>query len=237
MTEKIGFIFDFDDTILQSSEQRTIIIKTIANRRKLELTKDKIDKIKVIQEQIAKESSNIFYEMKILNAIFNALSIPFFSKLKAFPGAGIIYLKEKRNIKIYEGIEQLFEYLDSKSCEYTLATNSSTNYVARNLRNYPLLYEKIKNKVVSKDNIKNLKPDPESLLKASSLLGIEPRNCVVVGDLATDVAAGKAIGAITVAVASGVVSKKKLAESEPDFIFDSIKDIIVNYDKIIAKVR
>jgi phosphoglycolate phosphatase len=54
----------------------------------------------------------------------------------------------------------------------------------------------------------------------------------VVGDTEHDVACGKAIGARTVAVATGSRSRETLAKSEPDFLFDDFSQT----NDIIAKL-
>lgn len=51
-----------------------------------------------------------------------------------------------------------------------------------------------------------------------------PRDVVVIGDNERDVLAGKAIGATTVAVACGPMSRADLAKSGPDYLFDDLSD-------------
>ena len=48
-----------------------------------------------------------------------------------------------------------------------------------------------------------------------------PSSVYVIGDTEHDVACGRAIGARTIAVATGSRSREKLAESKPDFLFDN----------------
>ena len=47
----------------------------------------------------------------------------------------------------------------------------------------------------------------------------------VIGDTGHDIACGKAIGARTVAVATGSWSRAQLAEHEPDFLFDDLSKV------------
>jgi phosphoglycolate phosphatase len=49
-----------------------------------------------------------------------------------------------------------------------------------------------------------------------------PSSVDVIGDTEHDVACGKAIGARTIAVATGSRSREALAKSEPDFLFDDL---------------
>ncbi len=47
----------------------------------------------------------------------------------------------------------------------------------------------------------------------------------VIGDTPRDIACGKAFGARTIAVATGSWPREKLAEHEPDFVFDDLRNI------------
>ena len=47
----------------------------------------------------------------------------------------------------------------------------------------------------------------------------------VIGDTPRDIACGKALGARTIAVATGSWSRKKLAEHEPDILIDDFSDV------------
>ena len=47
----------------------------------------------------------------------------------------------------------------------------------------------------------------------------------VIGDTPRDIACGKALGARTVAVATGTWSRDRLAEYQPDFLIDDLSDV------------
>jgi pyrophosphatase PpaX len=67
------------------------------------------------------------------------------------------------------------------------------------------------------------KPSPEALKKCASELNVEIRKCAVVGDSVADVRAGKNAGAKTVAVLSGLFTRKELESECPDLILESIE--------------
>jgi len=66
------------------------------------------------------------------------------------------------------------------------------------------------------------KPSPEALMKCAKVLNVQICDCVIAGDSISDIRAGKAAGVKTVAVLSGLFSRRELAEEKPDLI---IKDI------------
>jgi HAD superfamily hydrolase (TIGR01509 family) len=69
------------------------------------------------------------------------------------------------------------------------------------------------------------KPSPEALIKAVKALDVNMCDCVIVGDSVTDVRAGKAAGAMTVAVLSGLFSREELAKEKPDLILKDVTEL------------
>jgi len=68
----------------------------------------------------------------------------------------------------------------------------------------------------------NPKPSPEALIKAVRALNVNLCECIVVGDSVVDVRAGKAAGAKTVSVLSGLFSHRDLILEEPDIMIDDV---------------
>ncbi len=82
--------------------------------------------------------------------------------------------------------------------------------------------------VVTALDTREPKPAPEALIKTSQAIDVPIHDCVIVGDSVCDIRAGKAAGAKTVAVLSGLFSFEELARENPDLI---LKDaaVIQNY--------
>lgn len=66
------------------------------------------------------------------------------------------------------------------------------------------------------------KPSPEALLSCVHALDVEIDHCVIAGDSVNDVRAGKAAGAMTVAVLSGLFQLQELAKEGPDLILNDV---------------
>jgi len=60
---------------------------------------------------------------------------------------------------------------------------------------------------------------------AAERLGVDPSECVVVGDYWNDVRDGKAMGAKTVAVLTGLMRRELLEKFGPDAIIESVRDL------------
>ena len=79
------------------------------------------------------------------------------------------------------------------------------------------------------------KPAPDTLIECMEYLGVLPQECLIIGDSLADVEAGKVAGVKTVAVANGVADLPTLKAESPDFIFDSLVDLINQLDLVLGE--
>src|SRR5262249_51224876 len=70
------------------------------------------------------------------------------------------------------------------------------------------------------------KPHPEPLLTALGRLRVEPHEAVYVGDSAHDMVAGRRAGVKTIAAGWGPFPRAELEREAPDFIAESITDLL-----------
>jgi len=66
---------------------------------------------------------------------------------------------------------------------------------------------------VSQEEAGAVKPDPSGLLMASKMLGVEPRECVFVGNMGDDVEAGLRAGMTTVLYPTGISGHTMIVEA------------------------
>jgi len=69
------------------------------------------------------------------------------------------------------------------------------------------------------------KPSPEALIKCVEAFDVEMCSCIIAGDSVNDVRAGKAAGAATVAVLSGLYKCKELVKECPDLILKDVTEL------------
>jgi pyrophosphatase PpaX len=79
--------------------------------------------------------------------------------------------------------------------------------------------------VVALEDVVKAKPDPEPVFKALRYLGIQPRHALMAGDSDADIYAGKNAGTKTAGATYGFHGMK-IAESNPDYLIDSIGEIL-----------
>jgi sugar-phosphatase len=81
-------------------------------------------------------------------------------------------------------------------------------------------------RLVTCDDVKNGKPDPEPYLKGASLLGVAAKDCIVVEDAPAGIRAGKAAGARVIACRT-TSPEQELRDAGADWIVDDCKSISV----------
>jgi HAD superfamily hydrolase (TIGR01509 family) len=72
--------------------------------------------------------------------------------------------------------------------------------------------------IVTAQDTRKPKPSPEALTKTVQVMDVQICDCLIVGDSVTDIRAGKAAGARTTAVLSGLFSYEELDKLSPDLI-------------------
>ena len=141
----------------------------------------------------------------------------------AFPGQGAdridaliprfltVYQGElARHGQAFDGIEALLDAIEAAGSRWGIVTNKP-EYLARQL--LPLLgWEQRCAALVGGDTLPVRKPDPEPLLHAARLVGVEADRCVYVGDDERDIVAARAAGMPSVAALWGY----RLHDDDPE---------------------
>ncbi|HXM21347.1 MAG TPA: HAD family hydrolase [Terriglobales bacterium] len=143
---------------------------------------------------------------------------------------------ERREIEDLEGVVTLpgaRELLSAlPSDRWTIVTSCTRPLAEVRLRAAGL---PIPQRLLTSDDVKNGKPDPEPYLKGASLLGVSARDCVVVEDVPAGIRAGKAAGARVIACRT-TVSEPELKAAGADWIVDNCRSISVSRSNASAEL-
>jgi phosphoglycolate phosphatase len=102
---------------------------------------------------------------------------------------------------VFEGVQELIARLVDEGLAWGVVTNKSMRFAAPLTKGMPLFASA--RTVVGGDTTPHPKPHPAPLLEAARQLGVQPTDCVYVGDDLRDVLAGRAAGMATVAATYG----------------------------------
>lgn len=106
-----------------------------------------------------------------------------------------------------------------------LVTTRSRYHIDQFLLRFPQLAEVFTTTLGLQDT-RRLKPSPEPVLLAAERLGLPVTRCLMVGDTAVDVLAGRRAGAWSAAVLCGFGERGELARAGAHVILDSTADLL-----------
>lgn len=125
--------------------------------------------------------------------------------------------------KLYPGTVEVLTGIQRRGVPMGIVTSKGTPMARRGIELFEL--GEYFDVVVTADDVTRHKPDPYPVLRAAELLGISAAKCAYVGDSPHDVEAGRAAGALTVAITWGVSDAARLKAAGPDFMIDHIADL------------
>jgi|SRR5688572_23761526 phosphoglycolate phosphatase-like HAD superfamily hydrolase len=80
--------------------------------------------------------------------------------------------------------------------------------------------------IVTSDDVKKTKPDPEGLVKALKELGVKPDEAIMVGDLDADIIAGVKAGVASVGIAHGFGTPADLQAAGAVRVVDDLNELV-----------
>lgn len=123
----------------------------------------------------------------------------------------------------YDGMPELLGDLVAAGAKVGVATSKRRESARRSLAAAGL--EQLIPVVCASDDTLRHKPDPEPLLKAAELVGVDPTTCVYLGDAVVDVQAAKAAGMAQVAVTWGAGDRTDLMLENPTAVVDTMDEL------------
>ncbi len=221
-----GIIFDFDGTILDIREPLQKSIEEIFEERQIktdiETTMQEIGALmEIIQgtplPKILLESYELFKYITSLH------SITFLKKLRIAIKIFTRYLTLAKEAPFYPEAEEFISKF-KKSYDLFIVSHNQTKNIIPHLED-----KKVKSLfkgVFGADLLPGLKPDPIALNPVfESYKSCNLKEFIMIGDMPSDIQAGKEAGVWTVGVASGVSKKEMLADFQPDLLIDSLDEL------------
>ena len=222
-----GIIWDLDGTIYDI---------TAAIRKAVD---DAIEKynLTVNRNEVMEEVAHLIEEIqnypvpKILLNSYELLKVNFLDDISFFKKIRIAFFlfnqfnkyKEAEST-IFEGIDKLLKSLFNNKLEMAILTNNKSQYAEEVLEKFNL--SAYFNTVIGFNDVSEVKPNPEGILKILNKWNIKPSEAIFIGDMTTDVKAGRAAKVKMVCVASGLAQKETLNEHHPDILVDNTEELI-----------
>ncbi len=222
-----GIIFDLDGVIYDITEAIKKAVDDGIEKYKMKVSLDEV------MEEIAhliEDIQNYPVPEIILNS-YNLLDIKFLERLSFLKKLRIgIYLFTQFNkykdaeSKLFKEIDKLISNLSKKKLKLAILTNNKSSYAEDVLTKFNLT--KFFDPIIGFNDVSKVKPDPEGIIKILEIWKIKPSQAIFIGDMTTDIDAGKAAGVRMICVSSGLAKKEILLQHEPDILVNNTQELI-----------
>jgi len=210
-----GLIFDMDDTLVNSTPLQKKSLKKILKKYNIDF------------DSMPHEVEKSFFGRRIEEVVkiiidYYSLNITVKQLLKE---RDFYYLRLLKNVRPMPGLIKLLKFLKNSNYNIALATNSKKEYkdIVFKRFNLNLIFDK----VVTCEEVKKSKPNPEIYKLALKKLKLKTNECIVFEDSTNGILAAKNAGIKTVAI------KNKLFHINPDL---SKADLVINSLAEIPKI-
>lgn len=122
------------------------------------------------------------------------------------------------------GLISSLEFFKNKRMKIAIASSGTKEYIHLVLNKYDI--SQYFNIIVSGDNVKVGKPNPETYIVAAKKLGFKPKECLVLEDATVGIKSAKSAGCICIAVKNPKTPPQDY--SEADLVINSLEEIDEN---------
>ena len=139
------------------------------------------------------------------------------------------YRKQAGSVTALPGARELLGTLSAAGVKWAIATSGMAATARPALE---LLGVGEDTPMVTRDLVRHAKPDPDLFLAAAALLGVEPRDSVVVGDSVWDLLAARRAGSLGVGVQSGGYGREELERAGAYRVYADPSDLLARADEV-----
>jgi phosphoglycolate phosphatase len=205
MKKNLTVIFDFDGTITQIIKSPENIVNALA--REFSFKKIKAEDVEKLKAKKAQE-------------VIKLLNIPLMKLPFILIKARFLLNKEMENLKPFEGIKEVVNFLFNNNLELGILTSNSKENVVKFLKKNEM---DIFNFIFSE---KSIFGKDKVLLRLMKKRKLKPENIVFIGDETRDIEAAKKAKIKIIAVSWGFNKEDLLKKYNPDYLASAPKDLI-----------
>jgi HAD superfamily hydrolase (TIGR01509 family) len=214
------FLFDLDGTLVDSVYQHVLAWKEALDTEGIELS------VWRIHRKIG--MSGGLFTNQLLRETGLEISADLVNRLrKAHADA---YQRQTTQIRPLPGARELLSQLSQMGIPWAIATSGRMETAAVNLA--ALGVDPDKTPVVTRDQVKYAKPDPDLFLAAAARLGAPIERAVVVGDSIWDMLAATRCRALGVGLLSGGYGLEELQQSGAIRVYEDPADLLLHIDEV-----
>jgi HAD superfamily hydrolase (TIGR01549 family) len=139
------------------------------------------------------------------------------------------FIRRFDSVRPLPGAAELLATLSAHAVRWAIATSGPERYARRSLE---LLGLPAETPLVTRDQVRYAKPDPDLFLTAADRIGADITHSVVVGDSVWDLLAARRARALGVGLLSGGYGREELIDSGAYRVYDDPRDLLDHLDEV-----
>ena len=215
-----SFLFDLDGTLVDSVYEHVLAWRDALDQEGIELS------VWRVHRKIGM-SGGLFTNM-LLRETGLDISEERVNRLRRLHAEA--YLTRARKIPPLPGAKELLKYLSDAQIPWAIATSGRMETARPVLENLGVDFDRVP--VVTRDQVKYAKPDPDLFLEAADRLQVDIRTSCVVGDSIWDMLAARRAGALGIGLLSGGYGREELERSSAYRVFEDPADLLYHIDEV-----
>jgi HAD superfamily hydrolase (TIGR01509 family) len=220
-----AFLFDLDGTLVDSVYQHVLAWKEALEREGVDLA------VWRIHRKIGM-SGGLFANI-LLRETGLEITEERLARLREWHAEAYNRQHASSAIRPLPGARELLDYLTAQDIPWAIATSGRMATAAANLE--ALGVDPSKVHVVTRDQVRHAKPDPDLFLTAARRLGADIHQSLVIGDSVWDMLAAQRAHSLGVGVLSGGYGRGELQESGAFRVYDDPADLLLHIDEVAAR--
>src|SRR5213594_3820385 len=140
-----------------------------------------------------------------------------------------VYERQAASLRLLPGAQELLDHLSARKVPHAIATSGRLESARRTLK---LLKLSPNVPVVTRDQVRHAKPDPDLFLTAAQRLTVPINRCVVVGDSVWDMLAARRAWALSVGLLSGGYGQEELERAGAYRVYQDPADLLRHLDEV-----
>ena len=214
-----AFLFDLDGTLVDSVYQHVLAWREALELAGIELA------VWRIHRQIGM-SGGLFVNA-LLRETGHSVSIAEGERLQQLHSEAFGRLSSQ--VRLLPGAKELLSQLTNSGVPWAIATSGRLESAQSSLR---LLDVPDNVPIITRDQVRHAKPDPDLFLAAAERLGIDISNSVVVGDSIWDLLAARRARALGIGLLSGGYGREELERAGAYRVYNDPADLLLHLDEV-----
>jgi len=216
----VSFLFDLDGTLVDSVYQHVLAWQEALHAAGIELS------VWRIHRKIGM-SGGLFTEMLLRETPIEITPSLLETLQRQHAEA---YARLARWVRPLPGAIELLQYLTETRIPWSIATSARMGSAKYNLE--ALQVDPARVPVITRDDVRFAKPDPDLFLAAAARLGVDIESAVIVGDSIWDMLAARRARGLGVGLLSGGYGQDELERSGAIRVYEDPADLLRHIDEI-----